>query len=262
MDLQFSGKTVLITGGARGIGYASATLFAQAGAKVALADINGELAQGSAARLAKETGAQTLGVKVDVTSEDEISRMVEIVRSDLAPVDVFVSSAAILDDKLFLESQAKDWRRMIDVCLFGPMLCMHALLPQMIERKYGRVICLASDSARLGQARLSYYAAAKAGVIALVKSVAQEVGKSGVTLNIVSPGATNTELRQEREASMREQMGDEKYQRRVATVLRMYPTGRIGEPVDIANAICFLASEQASWITGQILSVNGGFAMP
>jgi len=142
------------------------------------------------------------------------------------------------------------------------MLCMHALLPQMMERKYGRIVCLASDSARLGQARLSYYAAAKGGVIALVKSIAQEVGKSGVTLNVVSPGATNTELRQEREASMREQMGEEKYQRRVSTVLKMYPTGRIGEPIDIANAICFLASEEASWITGQVLSVNGGFAMP
>lgn len=262
MDLQFTGKTVLITGGARGIGYASATLFAQAGASVAVADINGDLAQASAVRLAKETGARTLGIKADVTSESDVKSMVDRVRSELAPVDVFVSSAAILDDKLFLESQVKDWRRMIDVCLFGPMLCMHALLPHMMERRYGRVICLASDSARLGQARLSYYAAAKAGVIALVKSVAQEVGKSGVTLNIVSPGATNTELRQEREARMREQMGDEKYQRRVATVLRMYPTGRIGAPADIASAICFLASEQAGWITGQILSVNGGFAMP
>jgi len=136
------------------------------------------------------------------------------------------------------------------------------VLPGMVERRYGRVVCLASDSARLGQARLSYYAAAKAGVIALVKSVAQEVGKSGVTLNVVSPGATNTELRQEREASMRAQMGEERYQRRVQTVLRMYPTGRIGEPNDIAAAIAFLSSDSASWITGQVMSVNGGFAMP
>ncbi|MPZ47052.1 MAG: SDR family oxidoreductase [Betaproteobacteria bacterium] len=262
MDIQFAGRTVLVTGGARGIGYASANLFARAGASVALADINGDVAQSSAARLRQETGARTLGVKVDVTSEQEVARMIEAVRAELAPIDIFVSSAAILDDKLFLESDASDWRRMIDVCLFGPMICLRALLPQMIERKFGRVVCLASDSARLGQARLSYYAAAKAGVIALVKSVAQEVGRSGVTLNVVSPGATNTELRQEREASLKQQMGDEKYQRRVATVLRMYPTGRIGEPADVASAICFLASEQAAWITGQVLSVNGGFAMP
>ncbi len=262
MNLHFTGKSVLITGGARGIGYASAIRFAQAGAKVAIADINGEQAQSSAARLAKETGASTLGIKADVTSETDVANMVRTVREKLAPIDIFVSSAAILDDKLFVDSQPTDWRKMLDVCMLGPMLCMHALLPQMMERKYGRIVCLASDSARLGQARLSYYAAAKGGVIALVKSIAQEVGKSGVTLNIVSPGATNTELRQEREASMREQMGEEKYQRRVSSVLKMYPTGRIGEPADIANAICFLASEEASWITGQVLSVNGGFAMP
>ena len=262
MKLEFTGKTVLITGGARGIGYAAATIFAQSGANVAIADINGDLARESATRLAKYTQARTIGIQVDVTKENDVTRMVKFIQTEIGPVDIFVSCAAILDDKLFLESQPEDWHRMIDVCLYGPMLCLRALIPHMVERKYGRVICLASDSARLGQARLSYYAAAKAGVIALVKSIAQEVGKSGVTLNVVSPGATNTELRQEREARMRGQMGDEKYQRRVATVLKMYPTGRIGEPTDIANAICFLASENASWVTGQILSVNGGFAMP
>jgi NAD(P)-dependent dehydrogenase (short-subunit alcohol dehydrogenase family) len=184
------------------------------------------------------------------------------VKEQLSAVDIFVSSAAILDDKLFLDSTLSDWKRMIDVCLYGPMLCMHKLLPDMVSQRYGRVICIASDAARVGQARLSYYAAAKGGVIALVKSVAQEVGKGGVTLNIVAPGATNTELRQERETHMRAEMGEEKYQRRLRTVLRMYPTGRIGEPDDIASTIAFLASENASWITGQVLSVNGGFAMP
>ena len=115
--------------------------------------------------------------------------------------------------------------------LGGQVVCPKRgqILPGMTQRGYGRIVCMASDSARLGQARLSYYAAAKAGVVALVKSVAQEVGSSGVTLNVVSPGATNTELRQEREKSMREQMGEEKYARRVQTVLKMYPTRRIGE---------------------------------
>lgn len=262
MTPEFSGRTVLITGGARGIGYAAATLFAQGGANVAIADINGEMAQASAARLAKETQARSIGIQADVTRDEDVARMVERVKAEFGSLDIFVSSAAILDDKLFLDSQPKDWQRMIDVCLFGPMRCLHQVLPHMTANGYGRVVCLASDSARLGQARLSYYAAAKAGVIALVKSVAQEVGKSGVTLNIVSPGATNTELRQERERGMREQMGDEKYQRRVASVLKMYPTGRIGEPADVASAICYLASEQAGWITGQVLSVNGGFSMP
>ena len=118
-----------------------------------------------------------------------------------------------------------------------------------------------SDSARIGQARLSYYAAAKGGIIALVKSVAQEVGRSGITMNVVSPGATNTELRQEREEAMLKQMGPDKYDRRVKTVLKMYPAGRIGEPDDAAAMITFLLSDQASWVTGQVISVNGGFVM-
>lgn len=262
MNVRFDGKTALITGGARGIGYATARLLAEGGAKLALVDINGELVEASARKLAVETQAQVIGVRADITSEDAVSGMIAQVNAQLGAVDIFVSSAAILDDKLFLESTSADWKRMIDVCLYGPMLCLHKLLPDMVARRYGRVICIASDAARVGQARLSYYAAAKGGVIALVKSVAQEVGKGGVTLNIVAPGATNTELRQERETRMRAEMGEEKYQRRLRTVLRMYPTGRIGEPEDIASTITFLASEQASWITGQVVSVNGGFAMP
>ena len=262
MDLRFDGRTALITGGARGIGYAAARLFAEGGAKVALVDINGVLVEQAARKLSGETGAQAIGLRVDVTSESDVGTMISQVGGKLGPVDIFISSAAILDDKLFLDSKPADWRRMIDVCLHGPMLCLHKVLPDMVARRYGRVVCLASDAARLGQARLSYYAAAKGGVVALIKSVAQEVGKSGVTLNVVSPGATNTELRQEREVRMRTEMGEEKYQRRMQNVLRMYPTGRLGEPDDIAATIAFLASEKASWITGQVVSVNGGFAMP
>lgn len=262
MELRYDGKVALITGGARGIGYATARILARAGAKLALADINGELVEKSARSLAQETGAEAIALHTDVTSEDAVRAMGEEAARRLGPVGIFVSSAAVLDDKLFLESDYRDWRRMVDVCLMGPMLCLHQLVPGMVERGYGRVVCLASDSARLGQARLSYYAAAKAGVIALVKSLAQEVGKNGVTLNVVSPGATNTELRQEREAQIRAAVGEERYQRRVQSVLRMYPTGRIGEPHDIASAIAFLVSDQASWITGQVLSVNGGYAMP
>jgi NAD(P)-dependent dehydrogenase (short-subunit alcohol dehydrogenase family) len=262
MELRFEGKSVVITGGARGIGYATAGVVAGAGASVALADINGEAVEASARRLQASSGANVIGVKVDVTSESDVDAMFRDVESRLGSVDILVCSAAILDDKLFMESNSADWRRMIEVCLFGPMHCIHRALPNMVRKGSGRIVCLASDAARLGQARLSYYAAAKGGVVALVKSVAQEVGKQGVTLNVVSPGATNTELRQEREAQMRAAMGEERYQRRVQTVLRMYPTGRIGEPEDIASVIAFLVSDRAAWITGQVVSVNGGFAMP
>jgi NAD(P)-dependent dehydrogenase (short-subunit alcohol dehydrogenase family) len=262
MELRYDGRTALVTGGARGIGYATARLLAGGGARVALADIDVDAVQRAARKLGDEIATPVLGLKADVSSEAEVESLFSETERGLGGIDILVTSAAILDEKLFLASQPADWRRMLDVCLLGPMLCLHRALPGMAARRYGRVVCLASDAARLGQARLSYYAAAKGGVVALVKSVAQEVGSSGVTLNVVSPGATDTELRQEREARLRAAMGEEKYARRLQTVLRMYPTGRIGKPDDIAATIAFLVSERASWITGQVVSVNGGFAMP
>lgn len=262
MDLGIKGKIALIVGGARGIGYAAGLEMATAGAKVVLADLNSEGAIASAAKIADETGAETLGLQANVTQLSSMQDMVDTLTDKLGPPDIVVVTAAIVDDKLFVESSPEDWRRMIDICLYGPMNILHVVLPGMIERQYGRIVCMATDSARIGQARLSYYAAAKGGVIALIKSVAQEVGQHGITINAVSPGATNTELRIEREDSLREQMGEEKYQRREQKVLRMYPLRRIGEPEDHASIIAFLVSDRASWITGQVLSVNGGFTMP
>lgn len=262
MQLNKESRVAVVTGGARGIGYATARLLADEGAKIALVDLDEARVQQSAKTLATETGIEVIGLRADITSVDDVKAMAEKITAKFGRIDALINSAAVLDDKLFLESMPSDWRRMIDVCLYGPMNCLHVILPGMAERGYGRVVCMASDSARFGQARLSYYAAAKAGVVALIKSVAQEVGASGVTLNIVSPGATNTELRQEREKSLRQKMGEEKYARRVQTVVKMYPTRRIGEPDDVAAMVALLASDRAGWITGQIVSVNGGFAMP
>ncbi|MBV1895363.1 MAG: SDR family oxidoreductase [Rhodobacteraceae bacterium] len=261
MQIEFDGKVALIVGAAQGIGFATATELRNSGAKVAVADINGEAALAAASRLAGDD-TEKLGVQADISSMDSVEAMVAEVTSQLGAPDIVIISAALLDDKLFLDSGPKDWQRIIDVCLYGPMNVLHSVLPGMTERGFGRIICMASDSARVGQARLSYYAAAKGGVIALIKSVAQEVGPSGVTLNVVSPGATDTELRQAREAQTKEAIGEERYAARTKKVVRMYPAGRIGLPQDHASMITYLASEQASWVTGQVISVNGGFVMP
>ena len=262
MDMGLKGKCALITGGARGIGFAAARQLAGEGAKIALVDIDEEGIETSVKSLRDELNAEAIAVPTDVSSADAIAAMLKTTTDKIGVPNILVNSAAVIDNKTFLDSSFDDRKRVLDVCLYGSMNVMHALLPGMIEQQFGRIIFLASDAARVGQGRVSYYAAAKGGVIALAKSVAQEVGTNGITINVVSPGATNTELRQAREKQIRETMGEDKYTDYTRKVVRRYPAGRIGEPDDIAGMITYLVSEQASWVTGQVFSVNGGFVMP
>jgi len=254
-------RVAMVMGGARGIGFASCRRLAKDCDGIAIVDINGDRAAQAAKRLQEETGTKVVGFAADAGQREEVVRVRREIKEALGAPSILVNCAAIVDDKLFLESTPEDWDRILHVCLYGTMHTLHEFLPDMVTAGYGRVVCLASDSAKGGQARLSYYAAAKGAVLALTKSIAQELGRSGVTLNIVSPGATNTEMRQGREAQMKASMGDEKYERRVKAVLKAYPLGRLGESDDIAAAVHFLTSDDASWITGQVLSVNGGWSM-
>jgi NAD(P)-dependent dehydrogenase (short-subunit alcohol dehydrogenase family) len=253
-------RNAVVIGGAQGIGLATCLLLAKDCETLTIVDLN----KGAAERAAKKLvggKVKPLGLQADISKKDEVAAIRERIGNEFGAPSILVNSAAIVDDKLFLDSTPADWNKMMAVCLFGPMNVLHEFLPGMTAAGYGRVVCMASDSYKLGQARLSYYAAAKAGVVALVKSLAQELGRSGVNLNIVSPGATNTEMRHERERTLLAQMGSEKYERRQKAVLKMYPTGRLGEPKDIAAAVHFLTTDDAAWITGQVLSVNGGFTM-
>ncbi|MBI4082545.1 MAG: SDR family oxidoreductase [Candidatus Lambdaproteobacteria bacterium] len=261
MEMGLNGKVALVCGGASGIGLETTRMLAAEGARTVIGDINGPAAREAASAL-RTAGFDAGDVTVDITDRQSVGEMAEQVYRSHGRVDVLVNCAGIAGDKLFVESELEDWLKEINVCLLGPMLCAKAVLPRMIEQKAGRIITLASDSARIGQARLSFYAAAKAGAIGFFKSLAQEVGRYQITVNVVSPSATNTPLRIRREEGFRQSMGEVAYADRVKRVLRMYPLGRLGEPRDIGAAVVFLASSQASWVTGQVLSVNGGFTMP
>ncbi|SAL01704.1 acetoacetyl-CoA reductase [Caballeronia calidae] len=256
-----SKRVAVVIGGARGIGWASCLRLAPSCDSIAILDVDGARAERAACELKERFGIRAMGLSVDVTVKEKVAAAREKIADALGTPKVLVNCAALVDDKRFLESTEADWDRILSVCLYGTMNALHEFLPAMSAEKYGRVVCLASDSGKIGQAKLSYYAAAKGAVIALVKSLAQELGRDGVTLNIVSPGATNTEMRNEREDSLRAQMGEEAYERRKKAVLKAYPLGRLGEPDDIGAAVGFLCSDDASWITGQTLSVNGGFTM-
>lgn len=263
MKLLDAPRLALVTGSVEGgIGFRVAEQLAAEGARLALVDINGEAIAAAAQTLAAKTGADVSGFTADIADPASVAALANAVRAAMGNVEILVNCAAIVSDKLFLESDYADWKRMTEICLYGPMNLIRNFGPAMVDAGYGRIVCLASDSARLGQARLSYYAAAKAGVIALCKSVAAELGPSSVTVNVVSPGATNTSLRQAREASLLAQMGPDNYAKREAKVVRMYPLRRIGVPDDIASMVAYVASDRASWVTGQVISVNGGFAMP
>jgi NAD(P)-dependent dehydrogenase (short-subunit alcohol dehydrogenase family) len=188
--------------------------------------------------------------------------MIAGAESALGGIDILVNNAALLTEHtLFLETDPDACAREIAVILGGTMNCARAVLPGMIERTSGKIVNIATDAARVGQEREVNYSAAKGGVVSFTKSIAKEVGRHNINVNVVSPGATNSPMRIGLQKGLREKLGDEAWKAREAKVMRLYPIRRIGEMEDITNAVLFITSDAARHITGQVLSVNGGFAM-
>jgi len=249
VQIDLSSDVAVVTGGGSGIGEGIVTLLAEAGAKVAILDMSAEAAKTVAEQI-NGNGGTAIGVEADITDEDGVRQALESVREQLGPVSVLVNNAATWAIKKFADTTAEETRKVIDVTLLGTINVMRAALPQLLETQ-GRIVNVASDSARTGEHSMSVYAGAKAGVVAITKSIALEVGRKGVRANIVAPGTTVTPG----SSGFIEQVGG------ADKLAKAYPLGRLGTPADIAGAVLFLASPLSAWITGQVISVSGGYTM-
>jgi 2-hydroxycyclohexanecarboxyl-CoA dehydrogenase len=247
--MSLNGKTVIVTGAASGIGLATAVRFAREGSKVAIWDINDEAAQRAAAELVA-TGGKVIASRVDVSNRAQVDAAVERFHAEFGPVQILVNNAGITDFRPFMETTEADWDRVMTINLKSMLVVTQAVLPDMLTAKWGRIINISSSSAQTGSARMTAYAASKGGVIAFTKSLAAELAQKGITVNNVPPGFVDTPmLRNEGIAGLGVP---------VETVAARSPMGRAGRPENIAAACTFLASDDADYITGHTLSVNGG----
>ncbi|MBI4833014.1 MAG: glucose 1-dehydrogenase [Candidatus Lindowbacteria bacterium] len=252
--MQLRDKVAVVTGGGRGIGLAIALGLAEEGVHIAIADIDEENATKAASEIAKR-GVKSFGVMTDVTSPESVRAMVDRVGEEIGPIQILVNNAARLPGfSTFVEEKnsgaaAEMWANIVDVCYHGVINCTAAVIEGMVERKYGKIINMASDAGKVGEPRQAVYAGAKGAIIAFTKSIAKEAGRYGINVNAICPSMTKTE-------AVRQMLSDEFE----AKVVKAYPMRRLGEPQDIANLAVFLASERAGWITGQAISVNGGYA--
>ncbi len=248
------GKTVIVTGGGGGIGGATCVRFAAEGAKVAVFDMNLDAARKVVDRIAT-AGGQAAAFKCDITNRAEVEAAVAGAEAQLGPIDVLVNNAGWDIFKPFTKTEPAEWDKLIAINLTGALHMHHAVLPGMVQRKAGRIVNVASDAARVGSSGEAVYAACKGGLVALSKTLAREHARHGITVNVVCPGPTDTALL----AGVVEGAGNP--EKLIEAFTKAIPLGRLGKPEDLAGAIAFLGSDDASFITGQVLSVSGGLTM-
>ncbi|HAM41559.1 MAG TPA: beta-ketoacyl-ACP reductase [Candidatus Omnitrophica bacterium] len=246
--MRLQGKVALITGGARGIGKEIATLFAREGADLALFDVNAQVLEQTASEL-RALGRRVEGLVVDVTDASAVEAAVLKVLDKLSKIDILVNNAGITHDGLIVRMEESQWDRVLDINLKGTFLCTRAVAKAMLKARRGRIVSIASIVGLIGNPGQANYAASKAGVIGMTKSVAKELATRGITCNAIAPGFIKTE--------MTDRLADEAKQRLQALI----PMGTLGEPRDVAQAALFLVSDAARYITGHVLVVDGGLAM-
>jgi 2-hydroxycyclohexanecarboxyl-CoA dehydrogenase len=250
-----SERVALVTGGGRGIGRQICLSLASQGRKVAVADIRAAEA-GETVDAVAAAGGTARAYTVDVTDSDRVIQTVHAITEDLGPVDVLVNCAGWDEFYPFVDTDEGFWDRVIDINYKGQLRTTHAVLPGMMERRWGRIVNIASDAGRVGSSLEAVYAGAKGGVIAFTKTIAREAARTGVTANVVCPGPTDTDLIREAASSR----GDDA-DKFVGALQRAIPMRRLARPEEIAAGVAFFASDDASFVTGQTLSISGGLTM-
>jgi 2-hydroxycyclohexanecarboxyl-CoA dehydrogenase len=254
MPQRFDHQTVVVTGGGGGIGGATCRRFASEGARVAVLDLNLDAGE-QVAEAIRAAGGQARAYRCDITDRASVDAAVAAVEAELGPIAVLVNNAGWDVFKPFLKTVPDEWARLIAINLTGALHMLHAVLPGMAERKRGRIVNIASDAARGGSSGEAVYSACKGGLVALSKTLAREHARQGITVNVVCPGPTDTALL----AGVAEGARDP------AKLLEAFrsaiPLGRLGQPDDLAGAIAFFGSDDAGFVTGQVISVSGGLTM-
>ncbi|MFC1993169.1 SDR family NAD(P)-dependent oxidoreductase [Chloroflexota bacterium] len=247
--MRLENKVAVITGAGSGIGEVIAYTFVREGAKVAILGRTMEKLQKVADKINSE-GGSCLPISTDVRELSQVQNAFKQTIDKYGKIDIWVNDAAFYTHKKFLEIDPKEWDLDIKTCYYGVLNSSHTVLPHMVEREYGKIVNILTDAALIGEYAESVYAGAKAAIAAFSKSVAKEVGRHHITINMVSPGFTKTP----QNLHVREKYGEEK-------LIKAYPLRRLGEPQDLANAVLFFASDETSFVTGQTLSVSGGYTM-
>lgn len=247
MELQ--GKVSLVTGSSRGIGRAIALMLAEAKSDIIINYVSREDAAQEVVEQVQKFGVRAKAYKADVSDRDETWAMIDHAQEEFGTIQILVNNAGITRDRSFMKLSVDQWQKVLMVNLNGPFNCVGKLLPSMVESGWGRVINISSIVAQMGNFGQSNYAVAKGGLIAFTKSLAREVARKGVTVNAVAPGFISTDMT----AAVPDEALD--------VVRKMTPMGRLGEPEEVALAVRFLAAPRASYVTGQVISVNGGMYM-
>lgn len=246
--MGLKGKVAIVTGGAQGIGKSIATRLAQAGANVVIADVMEEVAKSTAQEISQK-GNETISIRVDVSSLSSVEEMVKKTLDKFGRIDILINNAGITRDGLVMRMKEEDWDLVLDINLKGAFNCIKAVSPIMMKQKSGKIVNIASIVGIIGNIGQANYSASKAGLIALTKTCARELASRRINVNAVAPGFIQTSMTERLPAQVREKLSSQ------------IPLGEIGKPEDVASAVLFLVSEEASYITGEVIRVDGGMAM-